>query len=194
MVKLKNEVVDISIDLETLGNRGRSAIVSIGMTAFNRTTMEVHGTFEKHIDVNDSLKYLRADGSTLMWWLNQSQAARSALVDNQRSSVSLKTAMTEADDFIRGFSGNGNRVCPWGNGSVFDVTLMSDAYEAALPDKTLPWHFRNVRDVRTILEAAEVLKGFDSKSIPFVGVAHDALSDSVHQAVIIHNCWLALAA
>lgn len=192
-MNISNEVVDISIDLETLGNRGRSAIVSIGMVAFNRSTMEIHDCFECHIDVNDSLRYLRADGSTLMWWLKQSQAARTSLVNNQSTSVKLLSAMTDAHAFMSKFAVNGNKVCPWGNGSVFDVTLMSDAFEAVMPEKELPWHFRNVRDVRTILEAASSLKDFDYKSVPFVGVAHDALSDAVHQANIIHNCWVALA-
>lgn len=193
MTTLKNEVIDISIDLETLGNRGRSAIVSIGMTAFNRTTMDIHDTFECHIDVDDCLRHMRADGSTLLWWLKQSQAARSALVSNQSGAVKLLVAMTNAHAFIQQFAGNGNKVCVWGNGSVFDVTLMSDAFEAVMPDTDLPWHFRNVRDVRTILEAASVLKEFDYKSVKFIGVAHDALSDSVHQAELIHRSWLALA-
>lgn len=193
MTEIKNEVVDISIDLETLGNRARSAIVSIGMTAFNRATMEVHDTFECHISADDALRHLRADGSTLMWWLKQSHAARTALVDNQKTAIKLIDAMLAAHEFINKFNGNGNKVCVWGNGSVFDISLMSDAFEAVLPDAELPWHFRNVRDVRTILEAAATLKDFDYKSVQFVGIAHDALSDSVHQASLIHHCWVALA-
>jgi exodeoxyribonuclease VIII len=55
-----------------------------------------------------------------------------------------------------------------------------------------PWHYLNVRDMRTIIEAAESLVGFDKRSIPDQGTHHNALDDAKWQALAISGAWRAL--
>lgn len=44
-----------------------------------------------------------------------------------------------------------------------------------------PWQFWNIRDLRTLLDVAKDLAGFDKKSVPFVGIEHHALHDALHE-------------
>lgn len=69
----------IMIDLETMDNRPTAAIVAIGAVAFDPATGEVDTdcAFYINIDLQSSLDAgLTVSGSTVNWWLQQSEAAR----------------------------------------------------------------------------------------------------------------------
>ena len=81
--------------------------------------------------------------------------------------------------------GNTEDSLVWGNGSTFDITILENAYKI-IGDIPHPWKFWNIRDLRTLVNAASVI-GFNHKQLKHVGVYHDALADAVHQAKIAAN-------
>jgi hypothetical protein len=77
----------------------------------------------------------------------------------------------------------------WGNGATMDISLTEEAYKFGGYGLTVPWAFRNIRDMRTIVDAADhVCPGFQS-CVPQVGTAHNALDDAKYQAMRIAECF-----
>ncbi|MGR5253618.1 3'-5' exonuclease [Vibrio astriarenae] len=165
----------VMIDIETMGSNHNAPVLQIGARAFDLdgslgAKLNVHVSMEDQVD-----NYGRKpDASTVLWWMQQSDAARSALVEGQESLevLTLPLALAQLSEFISQVDG----AVVWGNGASFDITILEAAYEAI--GKVEPWKFWNVRDVRTIMM-------FDhegvKKSTPFDGVAHEAVADCDHQ-------------
>lgn len=179
---------DISFDIETLSTRPDAAILSIGAAAFDRATGAIGRTMYVEVKIDDAVDNGHVDGSTLTWWVSQSDAARALF--SRPNKVSLATAMRLVTEFVVREVEDTGEVSPWGNGSTFDITILESAYRrVGLP---VPWKFWNVRDMRTIVDAAFEATGFDRGSIPFEGVPHHALYDAVHQAKVIATSWNAV--
>ncbi len=182
---MSKKYTDISIDIETFSNNPRALIVSIGAVAFVRDNPENGGceTFEVHVDFDDQVASREINASTLMWWLNQSQAARKGLIDGQKEALSLFDAMRGLDLFIRS-NCNLNDVRVWGNGASFDNAILSDAFsQCKVP---IPWKFWNDRCLRTLLGEFQEVTGRKLKDeVQFAGVRHSALSDALHQANLV---------
>lgn len=182
-------VTDISFDLETLGCRHDAPIVSVGATAFNRDTGEIGNKFYVEVNIDDAIRYGHVNGSTLCWWMRQSEEARRVFTAGdavQDAKPPLATAMRQLSDFVLIAGGPNVRV--WGNGATFDVTILEHALSKTHSWAPLPWAFWNIRDMRTLIDTATEL-GFDKRSIAFDGVAHNALDDSAHQAKVISAAW-----
>jgi hypothetical protein len=165
-------MMNLMIDLETFGNRMDSAIVSIGAVFFDLDTGEIGGEFYRGIDADSACKYGRVTGSTITWWLTQSEAARQAIVAG-------KTPLNEALDQLAGFYKAHPKAPIWGNGSTFDVSILEHAYWRVF-DRAAPWAFWNVRDCRTIKELGDAI-GYQIPKL--AGTAHNALDDARHQAM-----------
>lgn len=160
----------LMIDLETLGNGSNSVICSIGAVEFNLQTGETGREFYEVVDIQSCINAgLRIDGSTVQWWLIQSEAARQEIA---KKGTFLKTALlglASAAQF------DWNDVQVWGNGARFDLGILADAYRAC--GLQAPWKHYNERDVRTLVAFAPEVK----KNATHAGVAHNALSDCHHQ-------------
>lgn len=157
------------LDIETMGTSSNSAIVSIGAVEFNLETGEIGRTFYRNVDLQSCLDLgLHVEGSTVSWWLKQTQEARESL--DKHMKYSLPVALLNLSDFI-----DKNNYYVWGNSARFDCGIIADAYKAI--QVNLPWRFFNERDVRTLVSFAPEIK----KDYEFVGVAHDALADCIHQ-------------
>lgn len=174
---------DISIDIETLGRRYDAPVIAIGAVPFNwKTGKLAPNQFYKEIDIDSAIRAGRVDGSTLQWWMNQGDKARRIFDKDAAHKVSLATALDELTRYMRQFPG----ARPWGNGATFDITILEYAYANGGVGLQPAWQFYDIRDMRTIVEAAD----FDKASWPFPrdGVAHNALSDAVYQATVIAAC------
>lgn len=171
---------DIMIDLETMGTTPDSAIATIGMAQFDVKTGIVENTLYRVIDLNTSVPYgFKIQPSTLYWWLEQSEEARNALVqDHNRESI--EQAMLSVESFIKG-CGNPGHIRLWGNGPTFDNTMIRYTFETVM-GKGFPIPFWNDRCVRTI-------KGFYPHNLwrqwvidnPRRGTFHNALDDAKYQ-------------
>jgi exodeoxyribonuclease VIII len=158
----------IMLDLETLGTKPGSVILSIGAALFNAE--EVFDTFEAFIDPVSSEEYgLTTSAGTALWWMEQSEDARRSIVFGVRKHV-----YEVLDHFSQWVKSCDEDVSIWGNGVAFDNTLLRAAYEKC--GMKAPWEFWQDRCYRT------VKKMFPEILLKRVGVAHNALDDATSQA------------
>lgn len=175
----------LMIDLETMGTRFDAPVLAIGAVYFDPDTGRLGDKFYRHIDMEDAFRYGKVSGSTVKWWLKQSDAARAAITRDD--GVMASQAFTEFQAFVLN-GPTGDRVKPWGNGATFDITILEYAFLRII-DRAAPWKFWSIRDCRTIKDVAEPL-GVESGELK--GVAHHALDDAVHQAGWVSAMWQAL--
>ncbi len=161
------------LDLETMGTRSNAPVVAIGACGVDPETGEVWGSFHQVIDLADAMKFGQADGDTITWWLNQSDAARKIFSPFELRAA-LSVALISFAEWCHGTVGPRKSIEMWGNGSDFDNVVLGNAYRETGLD--LPWLFRNNRCYRTAKSLAP--------EIPFVrmGVHHNALDDALSQA------------
>jgi hypothetical protein len=156
----------IMLDIETLGTRPGSVIVSIGAVKFGGG--EILGEFYERIDMQSAMDIgLTVDASTIAWWLKQGDAARAELTKP------AKPIFHALESFAVWVKDREAEV--WGNGVGFDNVLLSTAYaHAQIPQ---PWVHWNDRCYRT-------MKGLHPQ-IPMerTGTHHHALDDARAQAV-----------
>lgn len=167
----------VMVDLETLGNKPSAVFISIGAVVFDPFTgaIDRQNSFYRRIDW-ESASHRQIDVSTVKWWMKQSAAAISEIL--QPGQEYLKVL----NDFSSWFPKGG---VIWGNGATFDVSILSDAYQ-----HSPPWQFWNVRDVRTVVDMAQGI--VERESCKFVGVKHNALDDAIFQAEYVSKMVMAL--
>lgn len=177
----------LMIDLETMGNKPASAIVAIAAVPFDIATGAVCDTaFYEVVDLRCSVEHGgKIDADTVLWWLDKSDAARKEITDSEKATA-MPVALNGLRWFISEHCDDGVRV--WGNGVCFDNVILRSAYENC--GMVPPWQHWHDRDVRTIVELGRHA-GIDPKyDYPFVGEAHNALDDALHQVnyvVAIHQ-------
>ena len=161
----------IMLDLETLGTKPGSVILSIGACAFDAHGETIDKTCYLAIDPADAQRHgLRLDAATVLWWMDPARAeAREAW--HTLPKIDLDSALIGFTGWLDQF---GHDWVLWGNGSEFDNALLQTAYEVCGFD--VPWTYKQNRCFRT-------LKGlFPGHEPQRLGTAHDALADAVHQA------------
>ena len=168
----------VMIDLETMGNKSRAAIISIGAVEFDIETGETGDKFYANVDLQSSLDAgLEVNGDTIGWWLEQSDEARKRVMqETEPLEIVLK-------EFSLWFSLFGKHVQVWGNSARFDLGILEDAYEAL--GLTIPWNFRNERDLRTLVSFYPEMK--DKQN--FKGVEHDPIDDCEFQISYATAIW-----
>jgi len=155
---------NIMLDLETMGTTPTSAIIAIGAVCFDK---KIKGKFYGVVDLQSSVDVgLTVDASTIMWWMQQSDAARKAF---KRKGINLVDALIEFQDWI------GKDAIVWGNGAAFDNVLLASAYR--LTGLNIPWDFYNDRCYRTMKSLHK-----NVKPPKFKGTPHRADDDAAHQA------------
>lgn len=121
---------NIMIDLETMGKGRRAAIVAIGAVAFETGTVMVSSTFYKRVSLEDCVRLgLEMDASTVMWWMQQPDAARAELAD--RRTTKLGQALLNFRAWATSVTPNLQDLQVWGNGATFDNVILRSAFHAA---------------------------------------------------------------
>jgi len=161
--------VHVMIDLETLSTRANATILSIGATKF--TIGEgIIDKFYCNIDAKScKTAGLHVDKSTIEWWMQQSPAARDALLTDQ---LPLTDALQSFTDWV-----GKDKVMPWGNGASFDISIMESAYQAV--GLAYPWRYSNIMCYRTVMN----LMGLSNAKIRASenDTHHHALDDAISQ-------------
>lgn len=188
----------VMLDIETLGHKSHSVILSIGAVQFDPFTGEVGEKFHCKVDLQSSLNQgLKVTASTLLWWMQQSQQARDGVFAKEIGGTPmapLHEALQALSEFFtkvrlleisRGQAKP--RIYTWGKSPRFDQGILEDAYDAC--GMPIPWDFRDERDVRTLEYLTDFAKSFD-----LLGPrpTHDALQDCLDQVQMCHKCHLAL--
>jgi hypothetical protein len=160
------------IDLETLGTKPGSVILSIGAVAFAPGQVEDHwATFGSGpISVKASRDAsLTIDEDTLAWWLGQPEEPRALL---KKALANEAVAPWNAFIDFAGWLPVGARV--WGNGANFDNVLLRAAMGAVGVACLWPYYADHCyRTVKNLFPQVPKPK--------FQGVKHDALADALHQ-------------
>ena len=164
------------LDLETMGNGNRAAIIAIGAVMFNASGIREDG-FYAQVSLDSSIRQgLEMDTSTVLWWLQQSEEARAAFKGNENA----EPLIVVLNDFAKWLSRWGN-IQMWGNGAAFDNTILSAAYHKCNIEQ--PWMFWNDRCYRTMKAL------FPDVKQERVGTLHNALDDATTQALhLIEIC------
>lgn len=159
----------IMVDLETLGNVPGSVICALGAVKFD-TELGVYASFYERISQASCVRLgLTMDADTVLWWMQQAEAARAELWAPGRWPLA---------DVLTGFSMWAGEVSElWGCGASFDCALLAAAYRAAAVPP--PWKFWQERCFRT---TKSWLRGADSLEPSRAGTHHHALDDAAHQA------------
>lgn len=179
----------VMIDLETFGTRSNSVIVSIGAVAFDPCSAAIGDRFHHAIDVRTATnRGLKIDSSTVLWWVEQSAEARSALVDKVKRASSLEWVLSQFSSFLLRVAGSQYQVkdaLVWGNGADFDLALLQQAYEAIGQEK--PWKYNASRCYRTMRSEFGIEADYVKPAL-----AHDALEDAIAQAKTLQNIFARL--
>lgn len=168
----------VSLDLETLGKKPDALIVAIGAVKFDPHTGAMGDTFYQVIDIGNSPGGT-ADASTIVWWMNQSQAARDALFSKDVEKISLPHALVEFSEWL-GFDDTlpdddypdneiwqrGDRDCLW----------LESAY-AGVGFK-VPFGFWQIGDERRFTRYFKAVLPARDQAL----IGHTALGDAIYQA------------
>ena len=157
------------IDLETMGTAPGSAIVAVGAVAFDAE--KIHDTFYKTVSLESAMAWgLTVDPGTIMWWMQQSDAARAEIVEPMYRDLFI--ALDTMVEWMRGMPEDVSGV--WGNGATFDNVLIRAAMEKT--GVTPPWKFWQDKCYRTVKGAHPEI------DIVKEGTAHKAIDDALSQA------------
>jgi exodeoxyribonuclease VIII len=167
----------IMIDLETMGTRPNAPIIAIGAVAFDAGGIGTH-SFYKNVDMQSAVTAgATIDPSTVMWWMQQSDEARAALLAGDP--VDIVTALDAFGSWVGAVCGGSDLVGlmldgMWGNGASFDNMLMSESYKRL--GLNPPWPFWKDRCYRTVKSM------FPKVPMARSGTHHNALDDAITQA------------
>lgn len=165
------------LDLETMGSAAGCAIASIGAVEFDPATKVLGRTFYRVVDLDSCFRLgLGVDGSTINWWLGQSELARSALLSDPRGIVGV------LGEFAQWFP---QKSLLWSHGASFDIPVLAAAYRKI--GAQVPWQFRDERDTRTVL-------WLTGRKMGSYAEGHHALADAKHQATVIMDALRELKA
>ena len=172
-------MMNIMLDLETLGTRPSSVILTIAAVKFEFASDQIE-TFSMNIDPKNSKTFgLTTDPDTVQWWKEQNPEALKAFM---KDPVSLETAI---DSFIEFVGPKTSKMVFWANGASFDYPILESSFRAV--GRPYPWKYWNCRCARTIYSVF----GLNMKEYPRVGVYHNAVDDCLTQIKALKECLTA---
>lgn len=165
------------LDLETLATTANAAVTQIGLVAFD--PFDIHSNRPKcRIKVKPHPEcYI--DPKTVYWWMGQSEEARKSVFDWENS-LDPDDGLFLAQEFLYTHSKpNNNQIKIWAMPAKFDVTILEHLFSVCHRDP--PWAYNSSRDVRTVLDLANISKEERVKPV----VEHDAMLDSDAQSLTV---------
>lgn len=166
-------MLDVMLDLETMGNGPDAAIVAIGAVGMDLRNGTLGKDFYATISLESSVEAGgQMDPSTVLWWMRQSSAARDELVagDGKESEVVFRFY-----EFLKNNS-DFDTLRVWGNGVDFDNVIMESALRRHRLD--IPWRYRNNSCYRTVRKLFP-----DVGMVIREGTLHNAYDDARNQAL-----------
>jgi len=178
-----NDNRDVMMDIETLGTKPGSIVLSVGLVRFNPRPVGAGNPVQSSevlkmssLRVNFDAKELAQkgflmDADTVKWWVFQGEEARKNAFDPSKETI--KTLAEGLADIQRFFEPK-DRV--WGNGANFDIPLVEALYDKSLWSK-YPWGYSKVRCYRTV----KAMCNWDTSLVPENELWHDPVADCIHQ-------------
>lgn len=194
-------ILDVMIDLETVGIRATSGILSIGAVAFTSRWVDekfakelnsLERTFYKKIDPEAFFTEgtnFTTDESTMLWW-NKPENAEAKAEAFSGTTPTLQV-LREFKDWISKlhFEYRPAKLRVWGRGANFDISILQHAYDVFM--LAAPWKYQHVMCHRTYMETHSwVFKALSVKEAlqEIQGMKHHALHDAIYQARQVILC------
>jgi len=184
-------VIDIIIDIETLGTKPNVPVIEIGACAINNRTGEIVSNFSRRVRSGyvfadllnrKAVEHCTPDmQATIKWWLEDSDRAdtlRKIMPETSQGVHPHATLLEFCDWFIAETVKANGEVRVWANGPQFDLVILQSHFDRYSIKR--PWVCWQERCVRTALEMANYERG----SIGWIerGPRHRALNDARHEA------------
>ena len=174
--------VNVMLDFETLGTEPQSAVLSLGVVAFDNEKIisEWYCEFNLQDQISNGRKI---SASTLQWWLSQEKDAQDVFLEGTKK-LSLDEFFA---DFLRELSVyNKKDIVVWGNGASFDISIIENIFRRHHPkgEDAFPWIYWNVMCFRTFNNLTQC-----KKLVQFKGTKHNALADARFQAEAVLAYW-----
>lgn len=157
-------MIQLVLDLETLGTGDNAAVVSIGAAIVGGPSAVWR------ILPMEALSHGKTDQSTLDWWQKQCAAAREELT----GVLSTWQAVTQLKAWALQ-NGWDRSSTIWGKGPSFDCVILKNAMSRV--EVPAFWQFWQERCVRTILQMVP-----EANNLQFEGTPHKAEDDARHEA------------
>ena len=165
--------VHVMIDIETMSTRPDAALLAIGAVTFTVDNgVDPASAREWLVDLGDSVTHGgRMDPDTVLWWTQQSERARRALVATRQ--LREQAALEGLAWMISSLPA---KPSIWANGSDFDLIILRSAlHRHGMRDLWAYWQQRDLRTLRKLMTHVPApVRAEDDK--------HSALRDAVHQA------------
>lgn|SRR5690606_19894701 len=175
----EKKYTDIMIDIETLDTRPTAIIMTMAAVCFTPGYSIDKGPefYEKvYIPEQELLRGRTRCPETEKWWNDQTH---SAINESFSGQVALECALFNLASFIKCNSDPEN-VRIWAKSPQFDLVIIKNAFEQFRI--SVPWSFRNERDVRTYIMGSMKAKILGNDN------PHHALHDAHRQ---IEQLWWA---
>lgn len=183
-------MVDIIIDLETLGTRPGCIILEVGACAVDPRTGAITANFSRRLDevFTRELEPLTLDANnTINWWHGPETVGTYYTLVRRGLPGMFPRKSRAPGDTLHEFrywmlsqteGHDPEQVRVWANGPAFDVSILCAAFDRYGVER--PWICWQERCVRTALEQA----GYERGSVPWIerGPRHRALNDARHEA------------
>jgi len=163
----------VMLDLETLGTKPGSIILSIGACVFTmQSGPDETKTFYGVLDTKEQESLgLTKDAKTIRWWGDHKAAWNEATA----RAAPVKRELLRFHKWWH----QHKAVWMWCQGANFDGPLLQNLY--AKFNLKEPWIYYNTRDTRTVYHMCKVPKN----AIKQQGTSHNALDDAMHQARMV---------
>lgn len=177
------KLINVTLDLETLGTDEDAAIIQIGMCVpeFDRIHLPKLATHEMEVTIAYeeclAATAFSKSTSTMDWWETQPINTRKLVFSGQESYV---TAFDQVEDWLKAITSGGAEVAIWGNGSDFDNRLL--AYSMSAVGYKPAWKYWNNRCLRTL----KALFPVDLTMQEAGEIKHTALGDARYEARLIN--------
>ena len=178
----KKIVLDVMLDVETLGNESKPLLVQLAAVAFDINTGKTFEEYDELIDPWTSVKAgLQSTGSCLDWWFTQDKAVFTKIVMKAiQSGKPLDVVLKGFADYIEKLKKDHNAyaVKVWGNG-MDNAWLFDSYYACKMPT---PYPFWDCNDLRSIVDIGNrIFNHNPKKTMVFEGEKHNAIDDDKHQ-------------
>ena len=168
------------VDIETLGTKPNSVVLTVGGCKFNPFTMdEPFDFFLMKLDVDQQIEQGRfVDDKTLEWWGKQAPEIQEEAfgLDNRVEVVEFCKAFNK---WLVGVD------IKWAQGPRFDYGILESLYDSF--DHHINWAYWQEADSRTIFN---LMPGDPRKDAQGNQTGHhDALADSIVQAIAVQKSF-----
>lgn len=184
-------ILNVMVDLETMSTQSNAVILSMGACAFDINTGEIGPRFYQKLNYADVEQDPRFHVSkdTMEWWEKQSPQAREEAFSRPAGLPHYSQTLQLFKQFVidvRELSPT-KKLRMWANDPDFDIVILNT--NMALFDIMPPWQFWESRSVRTMKDLWENCLGNKVEAVKRMGTHHNALDDSIHQALVVSKVW-----